>query len=133
MMFALILALGFDQNTGASVRLSSPSKAGAPEATPASQNWKPVTISFYDSGYRTADGTRMNINGRWIATRLVPLGSKLEVRVGNKTITLPVKDKTSKRFGGRLDLPKGCWLEFNQPESRGLLKGYWRKAKGDKQ
>lgn len=90
--------------------------------------WKPVTISFYTYGKRTADGTRMSSNGRWIATRAFPLGSIVEIRFGGKVLRLPVRDKTAKRFGGRADLPKGTWLLFGVPASRGLLRGEWRRV-----
>ncbi|MEQ1761610.1 MAG: hypothetical protein ABL984_00560 [Pyrinomonadaceae bacterium] len=91
-------------------------------------SWRPVDISFYTMGKRTADGTRMSTNGRWVATRAFPLGSVVEIRYKGKTLLLTVRDKTAKRFGGRADLPKGTWLLFGAPASRGILRGEWRKV-----
>lgn len=91
--------------------------------------WKPVTISFYSYGKRTADGTRMDVNGRWVATRAFPLGSVVEIRYKGKVLRLPVKDKTHPKYARRADLPKGTWLLFGAPASRGLLRGEWRRVR----
>lgn len=91
--------------------------------------WRPVDISFYVSGKTTADGTPMDVNGRWVATRAFPLGSEVEIRYGGKVLRLRVRDRTAKRYGGRADLPKGTWLLFGAPASRGLLRGEWRRVK----
>lgn len=95
----------------------------------AAQTWKPVTISFYSMGKVTADGTKMKQDGSWVATWRYPLGTKVEVKVGDVTLRLVVRDRTAKRFGNRFDIPKGTWLRFGQPASRGLLKGHERRVK----
>lgn len=97
----------------------------------AAGTWKPVTISFYTMGRVTADGTPMDVNGRWVATRAFPLGTVLEIRCNGKVQVLTVRDRTARRFGHRADLPKGTWLRFGQPASRGLLRGEWRKVRED--
>ena len=89
-------------------------------------SWKPVLISFYTMGQITSDGTPMDVNGRWVATRAFPLGTVLEIRYRNTVQVLTVRDRTARRFGHRADLPKGTWLRFGQPASRGLLQGQWR-------
>lgn len=91
--------------------------------------WQPVTISYYDSGYKTADGTRFHNSGKWAATYLAPLGAKIEVKYGNVTQILTVRDRTAKRFGHRLDLPRRTWERFGASTSRGLLRGSWRRVK----
>lgn len=92
--------------------------------------WKPVKISFYSGGNpRTSDGTPMRNDGMWCATYLAKKGTVLEVRVGDKTLTLPVRDRTAKRFGHRIDVPRETWRKFGQPLSRGLLRGEWRVKK----
>lgn len=88
--------------------------------------WRPVDISFYDSGTRTADGTPMALNGRWLATRAFPLGTKVEVEYRGRSLTLVVRDRTARRFGGRADLPVETWDLFGVPRSTGILRGRWR-------
>lgn len=92
-------------------------------------DWKPVTISFYTMGKKTADGTRMSSNGRWVATRAFPLGSVVEIRYKGKVLRLRVKDKTHPKYAGRADLPKGTWLLYGAPASKGILRGEWRRVK----
>jgi hypothetical protein len=92
-------------------------------------SWKSVEISFYTSGKKTADGTRMKYDGEWVATRAFPLGSVVELRYGKKILTLKVRDKTAKHTAHRADLPKGTWLKFGAPISRGILRGKWRRIK----
>lgn len=96
---------------------------------PAGGAWEPVEISYYTYGKRTADGTPMKLDGRWVATRKFPLGSIVEVRYGGKTLRLPVKDKTAKRTGHRADLPRDTWRLYGAPLSRGILRGQWRRVK----
>lgn len=91
--------------------------------------WKPVTISYYSGGKQTADGTKMNNSGMWIATRRYKLGTICEVKVGEVTLRLVVRDKPAKRYGDRFDLPINTWKKFGRPTSNGLLKGSERKIK----
>lgn len=95
----------------------------------AQTQWKPVDISFYTMGTRTADGTKMDYNGRWVATRAFPMGTTVEIRYNGKTQRLVVRDTPAKKYGHRADLPKGTWLLFGAPASRGILKGEWRRVK----
>jgi hypothetical protein len=95
--------------------------------TPA--QWQPVTLSWYTMGSKTADGTKMSPAGRWVATYREPLGAVLEVRVGKVVQTLTVRDRTAKKFGKRLDIPKLTWGQFGKPYSSGLITGEYRRIK----
>lgn len=94
-----------------------------------SAGFEPVEISFYTMGRVTADGTPMRLDGEWVATRRFPLGSEVELRYGGRTMTLRVRDRTARHTGHRADLPKGTWLRFGRPASRGILRGEWRMTK----
>lgn len=130
--------LGPDHVQGA----GSPSPAGAalrhprpPQpAKPPAGGWQHAQATFYGAQYdrgthHTKDGTIYNRNGDFVATRLVPLGTKLEIRYQGKTQLLTVRDTPAKRFGHRLDLPDGRWELFEKRRSRGVLNVEWRVSK----
>ena len=91
--------------------------------------WQPITLSWYSGGSRTADGTRMRNDGRWLATYREPLGTVVEIRANGVTQRLVVRDRTAKRFGHRADLPRDTWKEFGYPLSKGLIKAEYRRIK----
>lgn len=103
----------------------------------ASQNpWKPTKATFYgmpyDDGKRRlcADGkTVYTSGGMFCATRLLPLGSIIEVRRGNVTLRLRVADTQAKRYGHLIDLPSKTWDRFGAKRSAGVLAVEWRRAK----
>lgn len=90
--------------------------------------FKTAMASWYDSGSRTADGTKMRLDGDWVATRLVPLGSKIEVRYKGKSRLFTVRDKTHVKTGHRLDFPQKTWQSLTGAKlSKGLVRVEWRK------
>lgn len=90
--------------------------------------FKTAMASWYDSGSRTADGTKMRLDGAWVATRLVPLGSKIEVRYKGKSRIFTVRDKTHVKTGHRLDFPQKTWQSLTGAKlSTGLVPVEWRK------
>ena len=86
----------------------------------------------YDDGKKRmcADGrTIYTTNGMFCATRLVPLGSIIEVRRGKVTLRLKVADTQAKRFGHLIDIPTGTWAKFGAKYSIGKLPVEWRLVK----
>ncbi len=89
--------------------------------------WQTAPASFYDTGRITADGTRMSVRGKWVATYLAPLGSVLEVCGGGGCHELVVRDRTAKRFGHRLDIPRDTWRAVTGASlKRGVVPVKWR-------
>ncbi len=91
--------------------------------------WRKAKASWYTGPTnRTADGTRMRLDGQWAATRLVPMGTTIEIRnKAGKTWTIKRRDTPAKRYGDRLDLPKGFWTTVTGAKpSAGLVTIEWR-------
>lgn len=141
---ALDLKFDYDFTTAGQGAQSTPvtSRRGSapnPAQTPAKAHspsrggdWKKVKASWYTGPTsRTADGTRMKLDGLWVATRLVPMGTKIEVRnKKGQTWILPRRDTTAKRYGHRLDLPKATWQTVTGAKySAGLIELEWRPVK----
>lgn len=82
----------------------------------------------YDRGRFTCrDGSRYTRNGAFVATRLVPLGTRLVLRYKGKEMELVVRDTPAKRFGKRLDLPDGTWERITGAKRPvGLVRIEWR-------
>ena len=98
--------------------------------------WRKTKATFYgvpyDDGRKRmcADGrTVYTTNGMFCATRLVPLGSIIEVRRGKVTLRLKVADTQAKRFGHLIDIPTGTWAKFGAKYSIGKLPVEWRLVK----
>lgn len=129
--------LGPDSGSVPSPR--SASKAGAAvlsPLTPVSNPWRKTKATFYGnpydahpSRYRTADGTPYRSDGPFCATRLVPLGTVIEVRRGKVTLTLTVRDTQAKRFGHLIDIPSKTWDDLGAKRSVGMLPVEWRRVK----
>lgn len=94
--------------------------------------WRKAKASWYTGPTnRTADGTRMRLDGQWAATRLVPMGTTIEIRnKAGKTWTIKRRDTPAKRFGDRLDLPVLFWEKVvGAKRSAGLVEVEWRVVK----
>lgn len=102
--------------------------------------WKTTSATFYgtsgrinyDDGKRRlcADGkTVYTSDGLFCATRLVPLGSIIEVRRGKVTLRLKVADTQAKRYGHLIDLPTKTWAKLGAKYSTGKVRVEWRKVK----
>lgn len=101
-----------------------------------SSGWRTTKATFYgdpyDDGRRRicADGkTVYRSDGMFCATRLVPLGTIIEIRRGNVTLRLKVADTQAKRYGHLIDLPTKTWDRFGAKRSVGVLPVEWRIAK----
>lgn len=93
-------------------------------------SWSSYTASFYDTGRLTADGTKMSVRGRWVATYAYPLGTRLEVCGGGGCMELVVRDRTARRFGHRLDIPRETWRKLTGAKvQQGLAKVRARRVK----
>lgn len=108
-----------------------PQDQAAPEVE---RTWHRTSATFYgdpyDDGKRRvcADGkTVYTSKGRFCATRLVPLGSTIEVKRGDVTLTLLVADTQAKRYGHLIDLPTQTWDELGMPRRAGKVPVQWRK------
>lgn len=85
--------------------------------------WRPHTASWYDTGRITADGTRMRLDGRWVATYAYPLGTRLEVCGSGGCMELVVRDRTARKYGHRLDIPRETWRKITGAKvAKGLAK-----------
>lgn len=86
--------------------------------------------AYYDSGpgrnNTTRDGTKYTSDGLFCATGLVPLGTVIEVRRGNVTLVLTVRDTQAKRFRHLIDIPTKTWDRFGAKRSIGKLEVQWR-------
>lgn len=98
--------------------------------------WKTTNATFYgqpyDDGKRRlcADGkTVYRSDGLFCATRLVPLGSVIEVKRNGVTLRLLVADTQAKRFGHLIDLPTLTWRRFGDNPKIGKLAVSWRRVK----
>jgi len=107
---------------------------GQLKAKPA--EWRKTKATFYgnpyDDGKRRicADGqTVYTSNGTFCATRLVPLGTVIEVRRGKVTLRLKVTDTQAKRYGHLIDIPTKTWDRFGAKRSVGMLPVEWRRVK----
>lgn len=103
---------------------------------PQTAPWKKTKATFYGAPYsdpkRTfhcADGTRYTVDGMFCATRLVPLGTMIEVKRGKVVLRLRVRDTQAKRFGHLIDLPDKTWDLFKAKRSVGMLPVEWRVCK----
>ncbi len=121
--------------------LTSPEPAAgllaiSPKAGSGEIAWRKTKATFYGepydsrpSRYRTADGTPYRSDGSFCATRLVPLGTRIEVRYKGQTLHLTVRDTQAKRFGHLIDLPSRTWDRLGAKRSAGVLPVEWRVAK----
>lgn len=98
--------------------------------------WRTTSATYYGSPYDDgkrrlcADGkTVYTSDGLFCATRLVPLGSIIEVRRGKVTLRLKVADTQAKRFGHLIDLPTKTWAKLGAKYSTGKVRVEWRVAK----
>lgn len=108
---------------------------GAPIVSPATlpSDWRKTRATFYgapyDDGKRRicADGkTVYASDGMFCATRLVKLGTIIEVRRGKVVLTLKVCDTQATRYGHLIDLPTLTWDKFGAKRSIGMLPVEWR-------
>jgi hypothetical protein len=95
--------------------------------------WRTTRATFYGppydshpSRYRCADGTPYRPDGLFCATRLVPIGTVIEVRRGTRTLTLTVRDTQARRFGHLIDIPSKTWDTLGAKRSIGMLDVQWR-------
>lgn len=91
--------------------------------------WRTAKASWYTGpSSKTADGTRMRLDGQWVATRLVPMGAVIEIRnKAGKVWTVKRRDTPAQENGDRMDLPKGFWKAVSgAPYSTGLVELEWR-------
>jgi len=92
--------------------------------------WKPITFSTYSDyfvGRAMSNGVRYSHTRISCASNLVPLGTKIELRVNNRRVIATVTDRINKRFSrSRIDLSGTLWLKLGGGEP-GLMRGYWRK------
>lgn len=98
--------------------------------------WHSTKATYYGepydsrpSRYRTADGTPYASDGLFCATRLVPLGTVIEVKRGKVVLRLTVRDTQAKRYGHLIDIPSKTWDRFGAKRSVGMLPVQWRVAK----
>jgi hypothetical protein len=99
----------------------------------AEKPWRKTVATYYGnpydanpSRYRTSDGTPYRSDGAFCATYLVPLGTQIEVRRGDVTLTLTVRDRPAKRNGRKLDIPTKTWDKLGAKRSIGVLPVEWR-------
>lgn len=113
--------------------------------------WAKTKATFYGNPYdakpsrfRCADGTPYRSDGAFCATRLVPIGTVIEVRYTKyskwskvapgvdhrdfvtTTLRLVVRDTQAKRFGHLIDIPSKTWDKFGAKRSIGMLPVQWR-------
>ena len=95
--------------------------------------WKKTKATFYgmpyDDGKKRICADNQTVytsNGSFCATRLVPLGTVIEVRRGKVTLRLKVADTQAKRYGHLIDLPSKTWDRFGAKRSVGMLPVEWR-------
>ncbi len=127
-VWSRIPVTSFEPDSGEVISLSVPFPAGIGSQVK-DRAWRKAKASWYTSpSNRTADGTRMSLDGRWAATRLVPMGTTIEIRnKAGKVWTIKRRDTPAKRFGDRLDLPKGFWGTVTGAKpSAGLVTIEWR-------
>ena len=95
----------------------------------------------YDDGKRRlcADGkTVYTSDGMFCAAwtagsgRVLKLGTVIEVRRKNVTLTLTVTDRQKHKTNRYIDLPTKTWLRFGAKPSAGLVDLEWRLAPGGK-
>lgn len=96
--------------------------------------WKKTRATFYGNPYdakpskfRTRNGTPYKSDGLFCATRLVPIGSKIEVKRGSVILSLVVADTQAKRYGHLIDIPSKTWDRFGAKRSVGMLPVEWRR------
>lgn len=95
--------------------------------------WHSTKATFYGnpydshpSRYRCADGTPYKSDGAFCATRLVPLGTVIDVKRGATVLRLVVRDTQTKRYGHLIDVPSKTWDKFGAKRSIGMLPVQWR-------
>lgn len=95
--------------------------------------WHSTKATFYGNPYdakpsrfRCADGTPYRSDGAFCATRLVPIGTVIEVKRGSKVLRLVVRDTQAKRFGYLIDIPSKTWDKLGAKRSIGMLPVQWR-------
>lgn len=113
--------------------------AKRPEPSPSTAAegvWRKTRCTYYgvpyDDGRKRlcADGkTVYTSDGMFCATRLVPLGSVIEVRRGKTVLRLKVCDTQAKRFGHLIDLPTKTWAKLGAKYSTGVVPVEWRLVK----
>lgn len=116
-----------------SLHSNSPNQVMAPETGSA---WQVTKASFYGSPYDDgkrrvcADGkTLYSPTGAFCATRLVPLGTMIEVRRGETVLRLRVADTQAPKYGHLIDLPTKTWDKLGAPRKQGKVVVEWRVAK----
>lgn len=92
-----------------------------------------ATVSFYGRAYdvgnhKMANGGTYKRNGLTCATYRFALGTKVQIEANGRRMIVTVTDRTARRFGHRLDLPDGCWEQFNYPRSKGIFRATVRKV-----
>lgn len=118
------------------IKISDTASSQGTYQSPVQNPWRKTKATFYgmpyDDGKKRlcADGvTVYKSDGNFCATRLVPLGSIIEVRRGKVTLRLKVADTQAKRFGHLIDIPTGTWAKFGAKYSIGVLPVEWRVVK----
>jgi rare lipoprotein A len=82
-----------------------------------------VVCSFYSESFRgkpTASGEPFDPSAMTAASNHHPLGTKLRVTAGRRSVVVTVNDRISRRHGDRLDLSPRAFKEL-APLDRGLI------------
>jgi rare lipoprotein A len=82
--------------------------------------------SYYKHGYRTASGERFNPHGDTCAHRRHAFGTKLKVKIGNRSIICRVNDRGPFVRGRIIDLSYGAAMKIGLV-GRGVANVYLEK------